>query len=519
MRFALHAAPIAIVLVAVACFGGDDDAPTAGGTATTAPTETATATPTETATATPTATPTRSPASPTATGTATATPRASDHVLARVTTDNLNVRVGPGRAFFVLGQLNDGDEVPILGRARRGDDTWLAIPGVGWVFDDPAWLELDRDAVRDVPDPSRVLAAVAPPHPADVRTGIGIIDEAIEAVLGGDVDAVVAQVRLTTFECWTPTAIGGPPSCAPGEPDGTLVEALPRLHCEGGYAREPVDRSVQAWLAGPGTLKLYAVTEGSFADWDVRYAAVFVFETTGQGRIAWIGPQGGITALGWGCFDHPAGNWLRSPPASGGLVLPPTVPAPLEPAPTQPARSGRIAFTRGHFQIYVMNADGSGQTRPTSNAAYDSRPAWSPDGTQIAFQSNRNGNHEIYVMNADGSGQIRLTTAAAADRWPAWSPDGAQIAFGSSRDGNWEIYILPVHGFLGHLIGAACPCRGGVHDGLNTGDEWVERAAAGARSLLVATQGRSGAQAAARRGARRPLARARGDRGDAGAVA
>ena len=79
--------------------------------------------------------------------------------------------------------------------------------------------------------------------------------------------------------------------------------------------------------------------------------------------------------------------------------------------------------------------------------------------------------------------------------------------------------ILPVHGFLGHLIGAACPSRGGVHDGLNTGDEWVERAAAGARSLLVATQGRSGAQAAARRGARRPLARARGDRGDAGAVA
>ena len=205
--------------------------------------------------------------------------------------------------FFVLGQLNDGDEVPILGRARRGDDTWLAIPGVGWVSDDPAWLELDRDAVRDVPDPSRVLAAVAPPHPADVRTGIGIIDEVIEAVLGGDVDAVVAQVRLTTFECWTPTAIGGPPSCAPGEPDGTPVEALPGLHCEGGYAREPVDRSVQAWLAGPGTLKLYAVTEGSFADWDVRYAAVFVFETTGQERIAWIGPQGGITALGWGCVS------------------------------------------------------------------------------------------------------------------------------------------------------------------------------------------------------------------------
>ena len=78
---------------------------------------------------------------------------------------------------------------------------------------------------------------------------------------------------------------------------------------------------------------------------------------------------------------------------------------------------------------------------------------------------------------------------------------------------------LPVHGFHRHLIGAVCPCRGGVHDRLSGGDEWSERAAGGARSLLVATQGRGGAEAAARRGARRALARARGDRSDAGAVA
>ena len=82
-----------------------------------------------------------------------------------------------------------------------------------------------------------------------------------------------------------------------------------------------------------------------------------------------------------------------------------------------------------------------------------------------------------------------------------------------------EVRVLPVHGFHGHLIGAVCPCRGGVHDRLSGGDEWSERAAGGARSLLVATQGRGGAEAAARRGARRALARARGDRSDAGAVA
>ena len=155
-------------------------------------------------------------------------------------TNNLNVRTGPGLGFFVLGQLNDGDQVPIVGRLRDGDDAWLAIPGVGWVFDNPEWLDLDRDAVRDVPDGGRVLSAVAPPHPADVRTGIGTIDEVIEAVLSGDLDTVMAQVRLTTFECrlqlgldervqvletgWGRLTTGVPPKCALGESDYTRVE-------------------------------------------------------------------------------------------------------------------------------------------------------------------------------------------------------------------------------------------------------------------------------------------------------
>jgi dipeptidyl aminopeptidase/acylaminoacyl peptidase len=56
-------------------------------------------------------------------------------------------------------------------------------------------------------------------------------------------------------------------------------------------------------------------------------------------------------------------------------------------------------------EIYVMNSDGTNQTRLTNNSATDYEPTFSPDGSKIAFTSNRDGNDEIYVMNSDGTNQ------------------------------------------------------------------------------------------------------------------
>src|SRR6266511_4062895 len=106
---------------------------------------------------------------------------------------------------------------------------------------------------------------------------------------------------------------------------------------------------------------------------------------------------------------------------------------------------GALSGNRGGFspEIYVMNADGSGQANLTRNRAADDAPAWSRDGAKIALSSERDGNWEIYVMHADGTGQANLTHEARTDDLgPAWSPDGTKIAFASEGD----IYVMNADG-------------------------------------------------------------------------
>ena len=109
----------------------------------------------------------------------------------------------------------------------------------------------------------------------------------------------------------------------------------------------------------------------------------------------------------------------------------------------------KIAFTYnkyGYGDVFVMNADGTGQNRLTTNASPDGDPAWSLDGSRIAFVSSRDGSNEIFVMSAGGTDQTRLTFNLFDEGYPTWSPDSSRIAFTSSRDGNNEIYIMNADG-------------------------------------------------------------------------
>jgi Tol biopolymer transport system component len=100
-------------------------------------------------------------------------------------------------------------------------------------------------------------------------------------------------------------------------------------------------------------------------------------------------------------------------------------------------------------EIFVMNPDGTGKTNVSNSpGTVDIRPAWSPDGTKFAFTARpvMGGNNDIYVMNADGSGRAQLTTDPASDSVPVWSPDGSKIAFESDRSGNTDIWVMNTDG-------------------------------------------------------------------------
>lgn len=123
----------------------------------------------------------------------------------------------------------------------------------------------------------------------------------------------------------------------------------------------------------------------------------------------------------------------------------------------------------GDLDIYTMNVDGTDVRRLTTTPGYDGGPWWSPDGKQIAYRAwhpvdsalvsyrellaqrlVRPNRMELWVMNADGSGQRQITQLGGANFGPSWTPDGKRLIFSSNytqpRSGNFDLYLINLDG-------------------------------------------------------------------------
>ena len=112
----------------------------------------------------------------------------------------------------------------------------------------------------------------------------------------------------------------------------------------------------------------------------------------------------------------------------------------------------KIAFVSNN-QIFVMNADGTGRRQVTTSPTAKTDPAWSADGTRIAYVSNSfdvdgQTDLEIWSIKADGTGRRQLTSNTVSDTQPAWSPLGDRIAFVSNRTGDTDrnVYVMDSEG-------------------------------------------------------------------------
>jgi Tol biopolymer transport system component len=153
------------------------------------------------------------------------------------------------------------------------------------------------------------------------------------------------------------------------------------------------------------------------------------------------------------------GTWARGSgglwkvPATGGVPEQVGVGGDNASQPSISRRGNRLAFVQTHTDTETWEIGLSGSPprgnpprKVISSSRRDDGPQLSPDGSKIAFRSDRSGGSEIWICDRDGANALQLTRFGAGT--PRWSPDGRSIAFDSRKEGHYDIYVLEVAGGL-----------------------------------------------------------------------
>ncbi len=328
---------------------------------------------------------------------------------------SLNVRSGPGAAYPVIATAKKGQTFDVKGKNQDG--SWLQLccfsGKSGWAS---ASLLTVKGDLKAVP----VVKAVPAPPPAAAKPA------AASGKPRGILLYSVANMNDERWEVWEYNFATG------------KSRKLNDWRTELAISRDSKQLVYFAWPGAVGDKPGVYISAPDFSgERLVIEGGAYPSFSPGGDRLTLMGGDSmwiinsdgnGLRELGTGEYPawSPVDNWIAYRACNGGAC-----------------------------GLWLMNAD-SGEVRRLTTGGGDGQPAWSPDGKRLAYISKEDGNFEIYVINRDGSANTRLTTTPQSDGLPVWSPDGKLIAFRSDRDGNWAIYTMKPDGTgLAKLVDAS----------------------------------------------------------------